>query len=103
MFTKKIAAAALVAITLLPGFAVAEPAPPPAKHAGCILAGHRFTKVQPLNVSERYGRGAVQRLAGAQVFVLAEPGLTAEWLQLSLQRHIAQMNGTMADCPLDTK
>lgn len=59
--------------------------------------------VQPLHVSERYGRGTVERLAGARVFVQAEPGLTAEWLQLSLQRHIAAMHGTMANCALDAK
>jgi hypothetical protein len=103
MFTKKLATAALVAITLLPGFAIAAPSAAPAPHAGCIMAGHKVLKVQPLNVSERYGRGTVERLAGARVFVQAEPGLTAEWLQLSLQRHIAQMNGTMANCPLDIK
>lgn len=40
---------------------------------------------------------------GARVFVQAEPGLTAEWLQLSLQRHLAGMSGSMADCPLDAK
>jgi hypothetical protein len=62
------------------------------------------TDVQPLRVTERNGRGSNERLAGAQVFVQAEPGLTAEWLQLTLQRHIVQMGSApMADCPLDAK
>jgi hypothetical protein len=102
MFTKKVAAAlVLSATTLLPGFAFAAPADSPAH---CVLKQHRVTKVQPLHVTERYGRGSSERLVGAQVFVQAEPGLTAEWLQLTIQRHMAGMGGSrMKDCALDAK
>jgi len=101
MFAKRIAAVVLMAASTLSAVAVAAPTEAPS--ANCILAKHRVTQVQPLHVSERYGRGTVERLAGARVFVQAEPGLTAEWLQLTLQRHLASMNGSMANCPLDAK
>jgi len=101
MFAKRIAAVVLMAASTLSAVAVA--APSGAQSPNCILAQHRVTQVKPLHVSERYGRGTVERLAGAQVFVQAEPGLTAEWLQLTLQRHMTAMNGSMANCALDAK
>ncbi len=102
MFTKKIASVLILCFaTAVPGFALAAPSEP---SAHCVLKEHRVTRVQPLNVSERYGRGTVQRLGGALVFVRAAPGLTAEWLQLSIQQHMTQMGGKgMADCPFAAK
>lgn len=69
----------------------------------CVLHEHRITSVTPYRVEERIGKSAVQRLRGAEVFVQAEPGLTAEWLQLTLARHVAQMRGStaMPDCAFD--
>ena len=101
MWIRKIAiSAVLAAAAVLPGVALA--APPAPAPTSCILKDHRVTGVRALHVVERNGRGANQRLAGAEVFVQAEPGLTAEWLQLTIQRHIAQMSTTnMGDCPLD--
>ena len=102
MFTKKIAAVLMVsAATALPTLAFAAPSDAPAH---CILKQHRVTKVQALHVTERYGRGSSERLVGAEVFVQAEPGLTAEWLQLSIQHHMADMGGAgMPNCALDAK
>ena len=104
MSPKKLTIAAiLAAATVLPALALAEPAAAP-RASHCILTDHRVTAVQPLYVTERNGRGTSQRLAGAQVFVQAEPGLTAQWLQLSIQRHMTQMSSSgMATCPLDAK
>jgi phosphoserine phosphatase len=91
-------ALALGAISLVPIVASAET---PMKD-DCILREHRVTSVKPYQVLERQGRGSVYRLAGAEVFVRAEPGLTAEWLQLTIERHLAQMQaGHMAGCALD--
>jgi len=102
MLTKKVASILILSVaTAVPGVALAAPAESPAH---CILEAHRVTKVQPLNVTERHGRGTVQRLGGALVLVQAEPGLTAEWLQLSIQRHIAEMGSAgMSNCPLAAK
>lgn len=90
-------------------FAVAAASVPATSFAGtpsspnCLLREHRITSVTPYRVEERIGKNAVQRLRGAEVFVQAEPGLTAEWLQLTLGRHIAQMRGpaAMPDCAFD--
>jgi hypothetical protein len=102
MFTKKIAAAIVLSVaTALPSLAFAAP---PSAPAHCILTEHRVTSVKPLQVTEHFGRGSSQRLVGAQVLVQAEPGLTAEWLQLTIQRHMAQMGAMgMEDCALGMK
>jgi hypothetical protein len=103
MFTKKIAAAIVLSVaTALPSLAFG--APPSAAPSHCILSDHRVTSVKPLQVTEHYGRGSSERLVGAEVVVQAEPGLTAEWLQLTIQRHMAQMGAMgMANCALDMK
>jgi hypothetical protein len=91
-------ALALGAAVLIP--LAASAATPTEQH--CILAGHRVTSVKPYQVVERQGRGSSTRLAGAEVFVQAEPGLTAQWLQLTVERHLGQMKGAhMGDCALD--
>jgi hypothetical protein len=78
-------------------FASAEPSRPP-----CIFNEYRVTSVKPYKVDERIGWGTVQRLAGAQLYVVAEPGLTREWLQLKLERHLLQMRqADMRDCAFD--
>jgi hypothetical protein len=73
------------------------------KAAPCILREHRITGVTPYRVEGHQGRVVVQELRGATVSVQAEPGLTAEWLQLTLGRHLAQMHamGGMKDCAFD--
>lgn len=101
MFARKFMIAAVLGMTsLVPTLAFAGT---PTK-APCALAGHRVTAVTAYRQIEHSGRGSTERLAGAQVFVQAEPGLTAEWLRLTLERHLSGMQGgSMADCPLDMK
>jgi hypothetical protein len=96
---KLIIALTLGATSLVP--VIASAAETPVKEH-CILLNHRVTSVKPYQVIEHQGRGSTQRLAGAEVFVQAEQGLTAEWFQLSVERHLAQMQGKhMGDCALD--
>jgi hypothetical protein len=64
----------------------------PTAHAGCAFREHQVTSVKAYKVEERIGRGSIHRLRGAEVYVKAEQGLTAQWLQLTLQEHIARMN-----------
>ncbi len=102
MFNRKfLAAVVLAGAALVPGVSFA--ANPQA--APCILREHRVTSVTPYRIQEYHGRGATSRLAGAQIFVQAEPGLTPEWLELQLARHIAAMHGdrSMKDCAFDVK
>jgi len=78
-------------------------APSTTKAAPCILREHRITSVTPYRVEGHQGRVVVQELRGATVSVQAEPGLTAEWLQLTLSRHLAAMRamGGMKDCAFE--
>jgi hypothetical protein len=93
------AVGALMASVLVPSISLAS-APP--SRPPCILNEHRVTAVKPYKVTERIGRAAYERLRGAQVYVVAEPGLTAEWLELKLQRHLQEMRRTgMRDCAFD--
>lgn len=74
----------------------------PSGRAPCILNEHHVSAVKPYKVTEQIGRGRFERLRGAQIFVAAEPGLTPEWLQLKLQRHVQQMQSSdMRDCAFD--
>lgn len=101
MTTRKLAAVlTLGAALVLPTLALATTGQAP-NH--CVLREHAVTSVTPYKVLEHTGRGSHERLAGAQLNVRAEPGLTAQWLQLTIQDHLAKMNGTMANCPLDLK
>jgi hypothetical protein len=97
MLTRKFfLSAALAAVTALPAAVEAAPA----KSSPCILSEHSIVSVVPYKVEEHIGKNVVQRVRGAQVYLLAQPGLTPEWLQLNLERHLALMQGsaTMPDC-----
>ena len=105
MFNRKLLGALLIASTsLAPMAALAAPGARPTPSTGCILKTHRVTSVTPYREDEHVHNSMVQRLRGASLFVEAEPGLTAEWLQLSLYRHLAEMrSAAMQDCPFDVK
>lgn len=102
MFNRKVLAALVLAGSTLAPMASYASAPA-TKAAPCILRDHRVTAVAPYSVEAHQGRVAVRELRGATVFVQAEPGLTAEWLQLTLSRHLAEMQGPngMKDCAFD--
>ena len=105
MFNRKLFGVLLIASTTLASIAWSAAPGGPTGPAGCILKTHRVMAVAPYFEEEHMGSSAtVQRLRGASLFVLAEPGLTAEWLLLTLQRHLAEMRtGAMQDCPLEVK
>jgi hypothetical protein len=103
MFNRKFLASVILAgAALVPSasFAAAQAERPP-----CILRSHHITSVAPYSVVQHRGRSTTKRLAGARVYVQAEPGLTAEWLELTLSRHIAEMHGPtdMKGCAFDMK
>jgi hypothetical protein len=71
----------------------------------CVLRRHHVVSVAPYQVEETRIKSKVTRLAGADVYVEAEPGLTPEWLRLEITRHLSQMHGassmpSMKDCSL---
>lgn len=58
----------------------------------CVFDQYAAISVAPMSVEDNYGMGTHSRLGGAQVFIAAQPGLTAEWLNLSVQRELAKLN-----------
>ena len=69
----------------------------------CPLMKYKVTSVSQHEVSKPGVRGGVLRRAdGASLYVRAEPGLTAEWLQLQVTKHLAAMRSEkMPNCPFD--
>ena len=96
MYIPKIMVISTIAAT------IGAPAMARADAPRCELLSYRPTQVAPLNVSIPVAHGGItMRLAGAQVFVPAQPSLTAEWLRARLERHIADMKQhPMTGCPL---
>ncbi|MFZ5893792.1 MAG: hypothetical protein ACOY0T_22210 [Myxococcota bacterium] len=75
-----------------------------ADSAQCELHAFKANRVEPLRIQERIGRTTIEKLAGAQVFVPAQKGLTAEWLRARVEQHISGMAAQgMANCPLSVK
>lgn len=100
MSIRKLFAVTTLALSMVaPAVALgAEPAVP----SHCALEGYEIRTVNPYRVMEHLGKGTLWRLRGAEMQVQAQPGLTAEWLQLTLQRHLGAMRSAdMKDCPLD--
>jgi hypothetical protein len=67
----------------------------------CQLSVYNANRVVPLRVEQRVGRGTIQILKGAQVFIPAQAGLSAEWVRVNIERHVAAMRThSMPNCPL---
>lgn len=60
-----------------------------AEGEGCRLFAEHDVVVEPLRVTEGIAFERSHRLAGAEVYVPAQPGLTAEWLQRTVETDIA--------------
>ncbi|MEI9939195.1 MAG: hypothetical protein WDO69_18395 [Pseudomonadota bacterium] len=96
----------VLALGLIAGPAAAAQAsstnPAQSGPAHCALRTYTVTGVAPQFVDVQQGRATTRRLTGAVVYVQAQAGLTAEWLTLSLQRHLSTMQArtAMKDCPL---
>jgi hypothetical protein len=107
MFTRKLAIGIILsAAAFLPAISqAAGPSPQTARsvaeQAPCVLKQYKLSSVTPYRVQENIGGHIFhQRVAGAELYVQAEPGLTAEWLQLNLNREVTAMQGpsAMKDC-----
>lgn len=95
--------AQLIATTFAPVAAMADTRPSVSvAGAPCPLKTYHITSVTPYRDRQPMGKAIFSRLRGAKLFVVAEPGLTKEWLQLTLARHVTETRGTvMKGCPLD--
>ena len=66
----------------------ASPAPAPKR---CLLNDYSMLQIAPYKADENFGYGGYTVLRGAQMYVAAKPGLTAEWLTLQVQREMAAL------------
>src|SRR5262245_27579764 len=98
---KLLSAAALVASAVLSSPAPATAAPD-AQANRCALASFQVTQVASLYTDEHINQTVFRRFAGAQVFLPARPGLTAEWIRSRIAQHKTNAQ-TAFDCPLDVK
>lgn len=89
MDMRKLYWGSVFAVTLAGAASTAWASPAPAKR--CVLGDYAAQSVAPLRAEENYGLGTYTVLKGAQFYILARPGLTAEWLTLSMQRELAKL------------
>ena len=69
--------------------------------APCTVVGHRIVSVKP-DVQENQNGKRTSSLLGADIRILAEPGMTAEYLTVEVDRHVAAMHGAgMPNCVFD--
>jgi hypothetical protein len=80
--------ASIFAVAVSAAATSASAAPAPKR---CLLNGYSMLQVAPLKIDENYGYGGYTVLKGAQMYVAAKPGLTAEWLTLQVQRELASL------------
>jgi hypothetical protein len=66
-------------------------APEPQRSMAPGRAAHKIDSVKPYFEDQRYLRTVRNELRGARIGVRAEPGLTAEYLQLQLEQRAAAM------------
>lgn len=97
MFTRKFIMVA--ALGLIGSVTYVASATPPSRE--CELITYRASAVRPYLVDVQQGRNSGKKLVGANVYVPAQQGLSAEYLQAQVQSHIAAMkNQPMPNCPL---
>ena len=96
---KLVSTLALALSVLIPSVSFAAATP---DRAPCLLSGYHVTSVSPYFAEDHFGKASFPRVHGASIYVAAEPGLTAEWLQLRIEQHLAEMRrGSMPDCAFD--
>jgi hypothetical protein len=87
--------------------ACSQNAAPPAPRNGpplrCELADYTVDSVNPYAERDPRSKIGATHPGGAELFIEAQPTVTAEWLQLQLTRHIegAPRAALSAACPLD--
>lgn len=87
MFSKRFVIATMVPAALA-GFA-ATYSSPAAASSPCVFDKYTPVSVQPYSQDESVGYGTYTFVKGAQLYIRAQPGLTREWLALTLQKALA--------------
>jgi hypothetical protein len=102
MDMRKLYWASVFAVALSGAASTASASPAPAPR--CELGEYSPLKVAPYRTDENFGLGTYTVLKGAELYVPARPGLTAEWLTLTLQRDLAKLqNAADSACRLNVR
>ena len=80
----QLAAFAALLLTASTGAASTKDAP-----SQCVFKEYGALSALPYKVEENFGYGTYPMLRGAQLYVQAREGLTAEWLTLQVQRALS--------------
>ena len=67
----------------------------------CVLRQYEIGDVSPRVADLHYGKVTTRRMVGAEISVVAERGLTAEWLRL--HRYRTERHAPAPDCVLDVR
>jgi hypothetical protein len=99
MFTRNMIGAGILALAVLaPATSFAASKQP------CVLDSYQVTSVAPYRADQPGGKATFNRVQGVEIFVQAQPGLTAEWLRLEVTRYLTRMQRSstrMHDCAFD--
>jgi hypothetical protein len=91
MLTNKISMAAAAAVALFTSSVHASPAVQP---ASCVFDRYAAVAVSAFETEENVGYGSHSVLRGAQLYVPAKEGLTAEWLAANVQRSLSNKSSS---------
>jgi hypothetical protein len=83
--------ASICAVALSGAVSSASASPSPTAKR-CLLNDYSMLQIAPYKMDENFGLGGYTVLKGAQMYVAAKPGLTAEWLTLQVQRELAALD-----------
>ncbi len=89
-------AAAMAALAPATSFAAS------AVESPCVLDSYQVLEVHPYRVNTQLGKPAVARLRGAEIYVHARPGVTAEWLRHEIAESMVRTPG-MPDCVISVE
>ncbi len=90
MNIRNVAKASVLALGF--GFAGTASASPSLAERCQLNENYKAVTVAPFRMEEDFGLGGYTTLRGAQVYVAAKPGLTAQWITLSVEHEIARLS-----------
>ena len=100
MFTRKFITAAALGLLSTVAFGASAATP----SSQCKLIAYKASQVQPNYVDIRPRGDVIRKLVGANVYVPAQQGLSAEYLQSRVEAHMAAMKReAMPSCPLSVE
>ena len=96
--------AALTSLATALAFAAAAPrASADRGSSACVLQQYTIGAVAPHLEDRHVGGATTRRVRGAEIFVIAERGLTAEWLRAQIDHYRGAHHKESPDCVLDLR